>query len=53
MVLEHGRSLLEQMDCLEASLKAARGSPAGLVSVGMPPSVCTILVEPLFERIQR
>lgn len=53
MVLEHGRSLLAQMDGFEASLKAAKGSPAGPVSVGMPPSVCTILVEPLFERIQR
>jgi LysR family nitrogen assimilation transcriptional regulator len=53
IVLEHGRSLLEQMDRLDASLKARMGSPAGAVSLGMPPSVCTILVEPLFQRVRR
>jgi LysR family transcriptional regulator, nitrogen assimilation regulatory protein len=53
LVLEHGRSLLEQADRLEASLKAAKGAPAGSVAVGMPPSVCMILVEPLFHRVLR
>ena len=53
LVLEHGRSLLEQMDRLDASLKSRVGAPAGAVSVGMPPSVCTILVEPLFQRVRR
>lgn len=52
-VLEHGRSLLEQVDRLEAGLKAAKGAPVGAVNVGMPPSVCMILVEPLFHRVQR
>ena len=52
-VLEHGRSLLEQVDRLEAGLKAAKGAPAGAVNLGMPPSVCMILVEPLFHRVRR
>jgi LysR family nitrogen assimilation transcriptional regulator len=53
IVLEHGRPLLEQVDRLEAGLKAAKGAPAGAVNVGMPPSVCMILVEPLFQRVRR
>jgi len=52
-VLEHGRSLIEQVDRLEAGLKAAKGAPSGAVNVGMPPSVCMILVEPLFHRVKR
>jgi LysR family nitrogen assimilation transcriptional regulator len=52
-VLEHGRSLLEQVGRLEADLKAAKGAPAGGVTVGMPPSVCMILIEPLFHRVRR
>jgi LysR family transcriptional regulator, nitrogen assimilation regulatory protein len=52
-VLEHGRSLLEQVDRLEAGLKAAKGAPTGPVNLGMPPSVCMILVEPLFHRVRR
>jgi LysR family nitrogen assimilation transcriptional regulator len=52
-VLEHSRSLLEQVDRLEAGLKAAKGTPTGAVNVGMPPSVCMILVEPLFHRVRR
>ena len=52
-VLEHGRSLLEQVGRLEADLKAAKGAPAGAVNLGMPPSVCMILVEPLFHRVRR
>ena len=51
--LEHGRSLIEQIDSLEANLKAAKGAPVGAVNLGMPPSVCMILVEPLFHRVQR
>jgi LysR family nitrogen assimilation transcriptional regulator len=51
-VLDHGRSLLEQADRLEGGLKAARGAPSGAVNVGMPPSVCMILVEPLFQRVR-
>lgn len=53
IVLEHGRSLLEQVDRLESGLKAAKGAPVGAVNVGMPPSVGTILVEPLFHRVRR
>jgi LysR family transcriptional regulator, nitrogen assimilation regulatory protein len=52
-VLEHGRSLIEQVDRLEAGLKAAKGVPSGAVNVGLPPSVCMILVEPLFHRVKR
>ena len=52
-MLEHGRSLLEQVGRLEAGLKAAKGAPTGGVTVGMPPSVCMILIEPLFHRVRR
>jgi LysR family nitrogen assimilation transcriptional regulator len=52
-MLEHGRSLLEQAGRLEAELKAAKGAPVGAVNLGMPPSVCMILVEPLFHRVRR
>ena len=53
IMLEHGRSLLEQVDRLESGLKAAKGAPTGSVNVGMPPSVCMILVEPLFHRVRQ
>jgi LysR family nitrogen assimilation transcriptional regulator len=53
MMLEHGRSLLEQVGRLEAGLKATKGAPVGAVNLGMPPSVCMILVEPLFHCLRR
>lgn len=52
-VLDHARSLLEQVDQLETGLKAAKGAPAGAVNLGLPPSVSMILVEPLFHRVRR
>jgi LysR family nitrogen assimilation transcriptional regulator len=52
-VLDHVRSLLEQVDRLETGLKAAKGAPAGAVNLGLPPSVSMILVEPLFHRVRR
>jgi LysR family transcriptional regulator, nitrogen assimilation regulatory protein len=52
-VLDHARSLLEQIDRLETGLKAAKGAPAGAVNLGLPPSVSMILVEPLFHRVRR
>ncbi len=52
IVFEHARSLLEQVDRLETALKAAKGAPTGNVILGMPPSVCAILVEPLFHRLR-
>ena len=53
IVFEHARSLLDQVDRLESGLKAAKGAPVGNVILGMPPSVCMILVEPLFHRVRR
>lgn len=53
IVLEHARTLLDQVDRLESGLKAAKGAPVGNVILGMPPSVCMILVEPLFHRVRR
>jgi LysR family transcriptional regulator, nitrogen assimilation regulatory protein len=52
-VYEQARLLLEQMDRLESGLMANKGAPAGNVVVGMPPSVCMILVEPLFHRVRQ
>jgi LysR family nitrogen assimilation transcriptional regulator len=52
IVFEHARSLLEQVDRLEIGLRATSAAPAGNVVLGMPPSVCTILVEPLFHRVR-
>jgi LysR family nitrogen assimilation transcriptional regulator len=51
-VYDQARMLLEQMDRLESGLMASKGAPAGNVVLGMPPSVCMILVEPLFHRIR-
>ena len=53
IVFEHARSLLEQVDRLETGLKAAKGAPTGNVILGLPPSVCLILVEPLFHRVRQ
>ncbi|CAN5200757.1 LysR substrate-binding domain-containing protein [soil metagenome] len=53
IVFEHARSLLEQVDRLETELKTAKGAPTGNVILGMPPSVCMILVEPLFHRVRQ
>jgi LysR family nitrogen assimilation transcriptional regulator len=53
IVFEHARSLLDQVDRLESGLKAAKGAPVGNVILGMPPSVCMILVEPLFHRVRQ
>jgi LysR family nitrogen assimilation transcriptional regulator len=52
-VYDQARLLLEQMDRLESGLMASKGAPAGHVVLGMPPSVCMILVEPLFHRIRQ
>jgi LysR family transcriptional regulator, nitrogen assimilation regulatory protein len=52
-VFEQARSLLEQVDRLESGLLATKGAPAGNVVLGMPPSVCMILVEPLFHRMRQ
>lgn len=53
LVYEQARSLLEQVERLETGLMAAKGAPAGNVVLGMPPSVCMILVEPLFHRVRQ
>ena len=52
-VCEDDKSLIDQVDRLEANLAAAKGAPAGNVILGMPPSVCIILVEALFQRVRR
>jgi LysR family nitrogen assimilation transcriptional regulator len=52
-VLDHARSVLQQIDRLETGLKAVKGAPAGAVNLGLPPSVSMILVEPLFHRVRR
>ncbi len=53
IVCDHAKSLLDQVDQLESNLAAAKGAPAGNVILGMPPSVCIILVEALFQRVRR
>jgi LysR family transcriptional regulator, nitrogen assimilation regulatory protein len=52
MVFEHAKSMLEQVDRLTTGLKAMKGAPVGTVVIGMPPSVCMALVEPLFRRMR-
>jgi LysR family nitrogen assimilation transcriptional regulator len=53
MVLQHARSLLEQTDHLVSEVKGLSGVPTGVVVVGMSPSVCLILAEPLFRRVRK
>jgi DNA-binding transcriptional LysR family regulator len=43
-LLNHARHLLETTQQMEASLGRQRASPAGLVRVGIPPAVATLIV---------
>jgi DNA-binding transcriptional LysR family regulator len=52
-LLAHARNLLEATQEMEATLGSQRTSPTGLVRVGVPPAVATLLVPQLpalFER---
>lgn len=47
VLLEHSRGVLHQMDRLREELSAVRGSLAGSVALGMPPTVSKMLAVPV------
>lgn len=48
-LLRHARSILRQMHDAESDMLAFRGSPVGLVRVGLPTSLTAALTMPLLE----
>jgi len=47
LLLEHGRGILHQVERAREELGRVRGSLAGRVAIGMPPSVAKVLTVPL------
>jgi LysR family transcriptional regulator, nitrogen assimilation regulatory protein len=47
LLLEHGRGILHQVQRLREELGRVRGSLAGRVAIGLPPSVAKVLTVPL------
>ena len=47
ILLEHGRGILHQVQLAREELGAARGSLAGRVSIGLPPSLSRLITVPL------
>ena len=47
LLLEHGRGILHQVALTREELSASRGSLAGKVSIGLPPSLSKLIIVPL------
>lgn len=47
LLLEHGRGILHQVQLAREELGAARGTLAGRVSIGLPPSLSRLITVPL------
>jgi LysR family transcriptional regulator, nitrogen assimilation regulatory protein len=47
LLLEHGRGILHQVQRLHEELGRVRGSLAGRVAIGLPPSIAKVLTVPL------
>jgi LysR family nitrogen assimilation transcriptional regulator len=47
LLLEHGRGILHQVQRLREELGRVRGSLAGRVAIGLPPSIAKVLTVPL------
>jgi LysR family nitrogen assimilation transcriptional regulator len=48
-LLAHGRGILQQVERARQDLEEHRGAAAGLVSIGLPPSISRTLTAPLVE----
>jgi LysR family nitrogen assimilation transcriptional regulator len=48
-LLAHGRGILQQVERARQDLEETRGAAAGLLSIGLPPSVSRTLTAPLVE----
>ncbi len=48
-LLAHGRGILQQVERARQDLEAQRGAAAGLLSIGLPPSLSRTLTAPLVE----
>jgi LysR family transcriptional regulator, nitrogen assimilation regulatory protein len=48
-LLAHGRGILQQLERARQDLEELRGVAAGLMSVGLPPSIGRVLTAPLVE----
>lgn len=52
LLLEHGRGILNQVALATESLRAGRGSLAGRVSIGLPPSLSKLITVPLTRALR-
>lgn len=52
LLLEHGRGILNQVALAKESLSAGRGSLAGRVSIGLPPSLSKLITVPLTRALR-
>lgn len=53
LLLEHGRGVLHQMERLREELSRVRGSLAGRVAIGLPPTLSKILTVPITREFKR
>lgn len=53
LLLEHGRGILHQVERAREELGRVRGSLAGRVAVGLPPSVAKLLAVPLIREFRQ
>ncbi|MES3002364.1 MAG: LysR substrate-binding domain-containing protein [Pseudomonadota bacterium] len=53
LLLEHGRGILHQVSRAQEELGRVRGSLAGRVAIGMPPSVSKVMAVPLIREFRR
>lgn len=53
LLLEHGRGVLHQLDRMKEELSRVRGSLAGRVAIGLPPTLSKILTVPITREFKR
>lgn len=53
LLLEHGRGVMHQMERLREELSRVRGSLAGRVAIGLPPTLSKILAVPITREFKR
>lgn len=53
LLLEHGRGILHQVERAREDLGRLRGTPAGAVALGLPPSLARLLTVPISRAFRR